>query len=80
MEPQKKDAISLQQRVSKILHSDYAPGAEDVYGDDALGVIIDMLEDAETELATAEERVNRLKWQLSKAETAAGINNGHARE
>lgn len=80
MEPQKKDDISLQQRVSQILHSDRARNAEEAAADDALTVVIEMLEKAEADLAATEDRVNRLKWQLSKAQAAAGINTPYARE
>ncbi len=80
MEPQKKDAESLQQRVSQILHSDHLSPAEEIAADDSLTVVIDMLEKAEADLANAEERVSRLKWQLSKAQTAAGISTGYTRD
>lgn len=78
MEPRKHNTDSLQQRVSQILRNEHTQYAQEASQEDAVGVILEMLQRAEADLAaaleraaSAEERIARLKWQLAKAQSAS---------
>jgi hypothetical protein len=58
---------SLQQRVSNILHGNPAAHAPEEPEHEPVEAISSLLEKAEEELKTAQQRVDRLSWQLEKA-------------
>ena len=64
---------TLQHRVNNYLsgkHSDYVSEASEA---ETIDTIFQLLKKAEDDLSAAQQRVDRLKWELSKAQSA-GIN------
>jgi hypothetical protein len=69
MELQQKKQKSLDSRVNDYLRGKPATFAIDESEDVAIEVIFDQLRQAEESLKSAQQRVDRLKWELAKAKS-----------
>ena len=69
MELQQKKPVSLHNRVNDYLRGKPVKFAIDESENVAVEVIFDQLRQAEANLKSAQERVDRLKWQLAKAKS-----------
>jgi uncharacterized protein (DUF3084 family) len=65
---QQKDQGSLQQRVDLYLRSNPTAYVVEEAGEEAIENISDMVNKAEEDLKAAQERLDRLKWELAKAQ------------
>ena len=62
-----KTPESLQQRINALLHSNPVTFAIDEPKEESVDAISTLLARAEQALKVAQERVDRLKWELEKA-------------
>ena len=62
-----KTPESLQQRINILLHSNPVTFAIEEPKEESVDAISTLLSRAEKELQLAQERVDRLKWELEKA-------------
>jgi len=62
-----KPPESLQQRINHLLHSNPVTFAIEEPKEESVDAISTLLARAEQELKVAQERVDRLKWELEKA-------------
>ena len=67
MVDQQKDPDSLQQRVNKFLRLNSTAYVVEEVGEEAVEDIFIMVQKAEEDLRAAQERLDRLKWELAKA-------------
>ena len=65
---QQKDCDSLQQRVDSYLRGNPTAYVVEEPGEEAIEDIFDMVKKAEEDLMAAQERLERLKWELAKAQ------------
>jgi hypothetical protein len=66
--PQQKTQNSLQQRVDKYLSGNPTTYVVEEAGEEAVEDIFNIVQKAEVDLKAAQERVDRLKWELAKAQ------------
>jgi uncharacterized protein involved in exopolysaccharide biosynthesis len=66
--PQQKTQNSLQQRVDKYLSGNPTTYVVEEAGEEAVEDIFNIVQKAEEDLKAAQERVDRLKWELTKAQ------------
>lgn len=66
--PQQKTQNSLQQRVDKYLSGKPRAYVVEEVGEEAVEDIFNIVQKAEEDLKAAQERVDRLKWELAKAQ------------
>jgi hypothetical protein len=66
--PPQKTQNSLQQRVDKYLSGNPTTYVVEEAGEEAVEDIFNILQKAEEDLKAAQERVDRLKWELAKAQ------------
>jgi hypothetical protein len=66
--PQQKTQNSLQQRVDKYLSGNPTTYVVEEAGEEAVEDIFDIVQKAEEHLKAAQERVDRLKWELTMAQ------------
>ncbi|NCF17606.1 MAG: hypothetical protein GWP63_05135 [Haliea sp.] len=64
---QQKDQESLQQRVNEFLRGNSTAYVVEEVGEEAVEDIFIMVQKAEEDLRAAQERLDRLKWELAKA-------------
>lgn len=64
---QQKDQESLQQRVNEFLRGHSTAYVVEEVGEEAVEDIFIMVQKAEEDLRAAQERLDRLKWELAKA-------------
>ena len=64
-----KTQLSLHQRVDDFLHSHPLAYAVEEPKEESVEAIFTLLKRAEEDLKTAQERVDRLKWELEKAQS-----------
>jgi hypothetical protein len=64
---QQKPTESLQQRINDLLHSNPVAFAIEEPKEESVDAISNLLARAEIQLKTAQDRVDRLKWELEKA-------------
>jgi len=69
MEHQQENNSSLQLRVDAYLRGKPKEYAEEASEEDAAEVVFEMLQRAEADLASAQERVDHLKWELTKVKS-----------
>ena len=62
-----KTQESLQQRINNLLHTNPVAFAIEEPKEESVDAISTLLSRAEQELKVAQERVDRLKWELEKA-------------
>lgn len=65
---EQRDRASLQQRVDTYLRSNPTGYVVEEAGEDAVESIFDMVQKAEEDLKAAQQRLDRLRWELAKVQ------------